>query len=36
VVSLHSPYAASKTLGKWNPGTVMYDFFLDELASSKR
>src|SRR5437899_1716444 len=36
VVYLHSPYAASKTLGKWNPGTVMYDFFLDELASSKR
>jgi ABC-type transport system substrate-binding protein len=36
VVYLHSPYAASKTLGKWNPGTVMYDFFIDELASSKR
>ena len=36
VVFVHSPYAASKTLGKWNPGTVMYDFFLDELASSKR
>jgi peptide/nickel transport system substrate-binding protein len=36
VVYLHSPYATSKTLGKWNPGTVMYDFFLDELASSKR
>ena len=36
VVYLHSPYAASKTLGRWNPGTVMYDFFIDELASSKR
>src|SRR6267142_4627133 len=36
IVYLHSPYAASKTLGKWNPGTVMYDFFIDELASSKR
>jgi peptide/nickel transport system substrate-binding protein len=35
VVYLHSPYAASKTLGKWNIGSVMYDFFLDELASSK-
>lgn len=35
VVYLHSPYAASKKLGKWNIGTVMYDFFLDELASSK-
>ena len=36
VVYLHSPYATSKTLGKWNPGSVMYDFFIDELASSKR
>jgi peptide/nickel transport system substrate-binding protein len=35
VVYLHSPYATSKTLGKWNPGTVMYDFFLDDLASGK-
>ena len=32
VVYVHSPYAAAKTLGKWNPGTVMYDLFLDELA----
>jgi peptide/nickel transport system substrate-binding protein len=36
VVYLHSPYAASKTLGKWNPGTVMYDLFFDELASGKK
>ncbi len=35
VVYVHSPYATSKTLGKWNPGTVMYDLFIDELASSK-
>jgi len=35
VVYLHTPYAAAKTLGKWNPGTVMYDLFLDQLASSK-
>ena len=35
VVYLHSPYAASKKLGKWTIGTVMYDFFIDELASSK-
>ena len=35
VVYLHSPYATSKTLGKWNPGSVMYDLFLDELASGK-
>ena len=32
VVNIHSPYATSKTLGKWNPGTVMYDLFIDELA----
>jgi peptide/nickel transport system substrate-binding protein len=32
VVYLHTPYATSKTLGKWNPGAVMYDFFVDELA----
>ena len=35
VVYVHSPYATSKTLGKWNPGTVMYDLCIDELASSK-
>jgi peptide/nickel transport system substrate-binding protein len=35
VVYLHSPYATSKTLGKWNPGSVMYDFFVDELARSR-
>jgi peptide/nickel transport system substrate-binding protein len=35
VAYLHSAYATSKTLGKWNPGAVMYDFFLDELASGK-
>jgi ABC-type transport system substrate-binding protein len=34
VVYLHSPYAASKTLGKWNPGTIMYDLFFDELAAA--
>ena len=35
VVYLHSPYATSKTLGKWNPGAVMYDLFLDNLAAGK-
>ena len=35
VVYVHSPYATSKTLGKWNPGAVMYDLFIDQLASSK-
>jgi peptide/nickel transport system substrate-binding protein len=32
VVNIHSPYATSKTLGKWNPGSVMYDLYIDELA----
>src|SRR2546427_177312 len=32
VVYVHSPYATSKTLGKYNPGAVMYDLFIDELA----
>ncbi len=36
VVYLHTPYASSKALAKWNPGSVMYDFFLDELASGKK
>jgi hypothetical protein len=35
VVYLHSPYATSKTLGKWNVGSVMYDLFFDVLASGK-
>ena len=35
IVYLHSAYATGKKLGKWNPGSVMYDLFLDELASSK-
>src|SRR6266481_6174084 len=35
VVCLHSPYATSKTLGKWNVGSVMYDLFFDVLASGK-
>jgi ABC-type transport system substrate-binding protein len=35
IVYLHSPYASSKNLGKWNPGSVMYDLFFDELASGK-
>lgn len=35
VVYLHSPDATSKALPSWNPGTVMYDLFIDELASGK-
>ena len=35
VVYLHSPYVSTKALAQWNPGTVMYDYFLDVLASGK-
>jgi peptide/nickel transport system substrate-binding protein len=35
VVYVHAAYATSKTLGKWNPGSVMYDLFIDQLASGK-
>jgi peptide/nickel transport system substrate-binding protein len=35
VVYMHTPYASSKALAKWNPGSVMYDFFIDELAATK-
>jgi len=35
VVYLHSPYATSKNLAKWNVGSVMYDLFFDQLASGK-
>jgi ABC-type transport system substrate-binding protein len=35
VAYIHAPYASSKALTSWNPGTVMYDFFFDELATTK-
>jgi peptide/nickel transport system substrate-binding protein len=35
VAYIHAPYASSKALAKWDPGTVMYDFFFDELAATK-
>jgi peptide/nickel transport system substrate-binding protein len=35
IVYLHSAYATGKKLGAWNTGSVMYDLFLDELASGK-
>ena len=35
VAYIHAPYASSKALAKWNPGSVMYDFFFDELAATK-
>jgi peptide/nickel transport system substrate-binding protein len=30
--NIHTPYAISKKAAGWNPGTIMYDFNLDELA----
>ncbi len=32
---LHSAYATSKKAAKWNPGTVMYDLNIDELARQR-
>jgi len=36
VVYLHSAFASSKALASWNSGTVMYDFFFDELAAAPK
>jgi peptide/nickel transport system substrate-binding protein len=35
LVYLHTPYATSKRITKWNPGSVMYELNIDELVSSK-
>jgi peptide/nickel transport system substrate-binding protein len=35
VVAMHTPYATSKAIPKWNPGSVMYDLNLDELVRGK-
>jgi peptide/nickel transport system substrate-binding protein len=35
LVYLHTPYASSKKITRWNPGSVMYDLNLDELLSSR-
>ncbi len=35
LVYLHTPYAASKRITRWNPGSVMYDLNIDELVTSK-
>jgi peptide/nickel transport system substrate-binding protein len=32
---LHSAYATSKKIGKWNPGAVMYDLNVDELVRGR-
>jgi ABC-type transport system substrate-binding protein len=33
--NIHTPYAISKKAKGWNPGTIMYDFNLDELARAR-
>ncbi len=33
LVNVHTPYAVSKKLAGWNPGTVMYDLNLDQLTA---
>jgi hypothetical protein len=35
LVYLHTPFATSKSITKWNPGSVMYDLNIDELLSAK-
>ncbi|MBI4611758.1 MAG: ABC transporter substrate-binding protein [Candidatus Rokubacteria bacterium] len=35
LVYLHTPYAASKKITKWNPGSVMYDLNIDELVTAR-
>jgi len=36
LVYLHTPYATSKRITRWNPGSVMYDLNLDELLASRQ
>jgi peptide/nickel transport system substrate-binding protein len=35
LVYLHSAYATSKKISKWNPGSVMYDLNIDELVRQR-
>jgi peptide/nickel transport system substrate-binding protein len=35
LVYLNTPYASSKKVSSWNPGAVMYDMNIEELAASK-
>ena len=35
IVYLHTPYAVSKRVGKWNPGSVMYELNLEEIVGGK-
>ena len=34
LVNVHTPYAVSKKLANWNPGSVMYDLNLDQLTAA--
>jgi hypothetical protein len=35
IAYLHTPYATSKRVGKWNPGSVMYELNLEEIVAGK-
>lgn len=35
LVYLHTPYAASKRVATWNPGSVMYELNIEEIIASK-
>ena len=35
LVYLHTPFATSKAIPKWNPGAIMYDLNIDELLAGK-
>jgi ABC-type transport system substrate-binding protein len=35
LVYLHSAYATSKKISRWNPGSVMYDLNIDELVRQR-
>jgi hypothetical protein len=34
-LNVHTPYAVSKKLAHWNPGSVMYDLNLEQLTAAK-
>jgi peptide/nickel transport system substrate-binding protein len=36
LLNVHTPFAVSKRLASWDPGTVMYDMNLDQLTATKK
>ncbi len=36
LLNVHTPYAVSKRLASWDPGSVMYDLNLDQLTLTKK